>query len=1072
MLRQLKNSFAELTRTVCTNRGLRRHRRSRHSAAGIECLEVRSLLTGNTIALVSELPITHYSDSEGSQIDVSNITHDSDDASSAVYPLTAIPLLHSNPDATAKLFLDFDGNFESRWRNYNDITSPAFSMDSDATTFSDWELATLQEVWARVAEDFAPFNLDVTTEEPADFNDGHALHVVIGGSPYDWYGSSVGGVGPIGGFHNSQPNTVFVFSDFQFPQRNRAEAIANTASHEAGHAFGLEHQQEFDENGNVVNCYRHGNDQVGPLMGSAEASERGVWVYGPSESASDFVDEMAILSGSENGFGYRADDHGNAIEQASQLTRSGLLWTGEGIISQQTDSDVFRFHTDGGRAVFTISPSALGANLIVSAELRSVDNTAITSSEDTGTGRTILQAHLPEGHYVVIVRSNGEYGSLGQYSICGSVSDQMQSLPITPTEFRATSEYGFRHHLHWNTSDNATGYRVYRRSSPTGQELLMETLPAGVNSTTIVVPQYPIQTRDDRWFTQYRIEAFNEAGSATSTWQWTQHEFHTPRTMSTPQVRIVSATSVQLTWVASPDVQSQRMTVMQYISQNSFFYERFAWLSADASSLTLDRLIPGQRYAFSISGVNPAGIRATSVQFTMPGLSSPTVPTNLTATTNSPTTAILTWQDSDNETEYRVYRLQGSERSLIGTISADSTQLTATGLVPRTPYQFVVEALNELAAATATSNTVTPITIDIHGDTRSTATVLAAPATISTTIDHSGDVDTFSWRVTAGATYVFATTLSSEPGALQDSVIELLDSNGRRLAYNDDFGGTLASQLTWTAPQTMDGQQVFLSVRGYVPAQTGDYTLTASVTLPPLDDHGDTISSATEISAPSTLNAALQRTSDMDVFSLRAVAGTTYVFSTSLGNQSGSLRDSVIELLDSQGRRLGFNDDFGGTLASRLAWTAPQSINGQPVFLSVRGYTPTQTGTYSVSVTRTGPSAPVVSWSEQTAIAATIAIGGQTTDQISAGGARNLYRLNAESGQRIAVYTQLLSLRDSVITIYNSLGQRIAFNDDYGRSLASRIELTATQRETWFIEVRAFAATQLGTFRLLVTEFY
>ena len=186
----------------------------------------------------------------------------------------------------------------------------------------------------------------------------------------------------------------------------------------------------------------------------------------------------------------------------------------------------------------------------------------------------------------------------------------------------------------------------------------------------------------------------------------------------------------------------------------------------------------------------------------------------------------------------------------------------------------------------------------------------------------------------------------------------------------------------------------------------------------------------------------------------------------------GALHDSVIELVDSSGRRLAHNDDFGGTLASRLAWTAPQTMNGQPVFLSVRGYTPTQHGTYSVSVTRTAPSTPVASWSEQTAIAATIAIGGQTTDQISAGRVRNLYRLNVESGQRIAVYTQLLSLRDSVITIYNSLGQRIAFNDDYGRSLVSRIELTATQRETWFIEVRAYAATQLGTFRLLVTEFY
>ena len=42
---------------------------------------------------------------------------------------------------------------------------PAYSKDGDPA-FSAAELDAVQEVWARVAEDYAPFNIDVTTEDP------------------------------------------------------------------------------------------------------------------------------------------------------------------------------------------------------------------------------------------------------------------------------------------------------------------------------------------------------------------------------------------------------------------------------------------------------------------------------------------------------------------------------------------------------------------------------------------------------------------------------------------------------------------------------------------------------------------------------------------------------------------------------------------------------------------------------------------------------------------------------------------------------------------------------------------
>src|SRR5262245_15917208 len=95
--------------------------------------------------------------------------------------LSAVPMapqvraLHSKPDAQAKLYLDFDG-FQAppagswqraafHWAGV--VQTPVFDFDRNPASFSDKETDAIAEIWARVAEDYAPFNLDVTTEEPA-----------------------------------------------------------------------------------------------------------------------------------------------------------------------------------------------------------------------------------------------------------------------------------------------------------------------------------------------------------------------------------------------------------------------------------------------------------------------------------------------------------------------------------------------------------------------------------------------------------------------------------------------------------------------------------------------------------------------------------------------------------------------------------------------------------------------------------------------------------------------------------------------------------------------------------------
>jgi hypothetical protein len=84
--------------------------------------------------------------------------------------------LHSRPGAHTRIYLDFDGAEVSNteWNVPTATTSgtpsgfyPGYSTDADPA-FSATERDVVARTWAEVAEDYAPFKVDVTTEDPGD----------------------------------------------------------------------------------------------------------------------------------------------------------------------------------------------------------------------------------------------------------------------------------------------------------------------------------------------------------------------------------------------------------------------------------------------------------------------------------------------------------------------------------------------------------------------------------------------------------------------------------------------------------------------------------------------------------------------------------------------------------------------------------------------------------------------------------------------------------------------------------------------------------------------------------------
>ena len=371
------------------------------------------------------------------------------------YDFSETFLLHSNPGADHVIYLDFDGHVTSgtAWNDAfaggEDIVTPSFSTDGDSSSFSDSEKALIQRVWARVAEDFAPFDLDVTTEEPpldrlikSGVSDTQwGTRAVIG--PNTWF-DPAGGVAYVGSFNWSTDAPCFIFNTSE-------NGIAESVSHESGHALGLGH----DGNASTTYYTGHGSGATswGPIMGAPYSMTLTQWARGEYYEANNSQDDLSIIS-SQNGFGYRPDDFGDTLNDATALIVAGQSQIDAfyGVIEQNTDFDMFSFQAGAGSASLAIDPLAIGPNLDILAELYNSTGALIASSNPIDDIDAAFTLSLPTaGNYFLRISGTGRgdpltdgyttYGSLGNYRITGNVSPYMvgNSPPVAVDDQATTA---------------------------------------------------------------------------------------------------------------------------------------------------------------------------------------------------------------------------------------------------------------------------------------------------------------------------------------------------------------------------------------------------------------------------------------------------------------------------------------------------------------------------------------------------------------------------------------------------------------------------------------------------------
>ena len=172
------------------------------------------------------------------------------------FPYAQTFTLHSRAGSQRTIYLDFNGETiqNTAWNGFDGAPAgpylaEAFSIDG-STAFSNAEQDVIQSVWQRVSEDYAPFDVDVTTQDPG------AAAITRSGAADQVYGTRAlitnateiadtcgcGGIAYVGTFDNSsQPRLLPAGLIFAAEQFYDAKNIAEARRHEVGHNLGLSH---------------------------------------------------------------------------------------------------------------------------------------------------------------------------------------------------------------------------------------------------------------------------------------------------------------------------------------------------------------------------------------------------------------------------------------------------------------------------------------------------------------------------------------------------------------------------------------------------------------------------------------------------------------------------------------------------------------------------------------------------------------------------------------------------------------------------------------------------------------
>jgi hypothetical protein len=269
---------------------------------------------------------------------------------------------------------------------------PAYAGAALPGSFSTTEQALIQRIWLRVAEDYAAFDVDITTEAPKTTAGKTGVTIMVTSRVI---GS--GGYAYLNAFSALKLAPAPAFC-FQNKLANAEKPIAECLSHEVGHTLGLGHQG--------TNSAAHyggqgsGETAWAPIMGVSYYKSLSHGAKGEFNGATNQDDVYAVMA--RQGLSPRADDHGNKADKATRVagtvSKGWLASAVNGVIESPTDVDTFSFTAGAGKLSLGVTSSVWSGNVDLALALcDAVGKLTVRAAPLAGNDNLVLGIELQDG---------------------------------------------------------------------------------------------------------------------------------------------------------------------------------------------------------------------------------------------------------------------------------------------------------------------------------------------------------------------------------------------------------------------------------------------------------------------------------------------------------------------------------------------------------------------------------------------------------------------------------------------------------------------------------------------------
>jgi len=310
--------------------------------------------------------------------------------------------------------------------------------------------------------------------------------------------------------------------------------------------------------------------------------------------------------------------------------------------------------------------------------------------------------------------------------------------PNTPTNVTATANSESSITVSWSSVTGATGYHVYRSTTATG------TYDSVGTSTTT---SYTNTSLSENTTYYYKVASYNSGGTGNqSSYASAATPPNPPDTPTGVTATANSESSITVSWEPITSAGATRYYIYRSTTADGT-YTQIDYTFFNSTSYTNTSLSSGTTYYYKVAAYNGGWTSAQSgyASATTP----PSVPTGVTATSNSANSITVSWGSVTGATGYYIYHSITASGNYDSVGNSATTSYTNTSLSENTTYYYKVAAYNSGGTSTKSSY-VSATTLPNPPDT---------PTSVTATAIASSQI-TVSWGSVAGASryYIYRST--------------------------------------------------------------------------------------------------------------------------------------------------------------------------------------------------------------------------------------------------------------------------------------------------------------------------